>query len=151
MARVFRTAVIEAPVERVFDYRLDVRNLPSYNPSVTNLIPVAERADLDVGARYTFRVRLAPLLHVRCTLTIARIERPRLVEFSISSWIDATEVCVFEPVESGRATRVRFETVIDTPGGWIAPLANTMFVVPFAGAQIDGELARLRSRLSSRG
>jgi hypothetical protein len=140
MGTFAETALISAPVERVFDYRLDVNNLPHYNPDVSDFRACSEGTPT-VGSTYEFRVKVAPWMRARVRLVITRIERPRLIEFEMRTWFRVRELCTFEPVEEGRTTRLRFETRVDTPGGPLAPLLDALFVVPLGRRQVARELA----------
>jgi uncharacterized protein YndB with AHSA1/START domain len=138
MGRFEKIAIIDAPIERVFDYRLDVSNLPAYNPDVSELRALFEGAP-EVGSAYEFRVRIAPLFRAKCRLTIARIERPHVLEFEMQSLMRAREICTFERVEGGK-TRLRFETEVDTPGGPFARLIDAIFVEPIGRSQVSREV-----------
>jgi len=144
VATIVETITIRAPRERVFEYRLDLRNLPDYNPDVVELESLTPGPPRD-GSRYRFRVRLAPSLRVRTTLTISEVDAPARIVFEMRSLLDAREVCTFET--AGDTTRVRFETTVQSPRGLLGAIADRWLVAPSAQRQVRAELARMRERL----
>jgi uncharacterized protein YndB with AHSA1/START domain len=146
MGSFVATTVIDAPIERVFDYRLEVRNLPRYNPDVSELRALFDGPPA-VGSTYELKVKIAPLLRLGCRLRISRIERPHMLEFAMTSLLDAREVCSFESIESGR-TRLRFETHVATPGGPLSGLLDVLFVVPAGRRQVARELELMGALLN---
>ena len=149
------TAFIGAPPERVFDYRLDARNLPLYNPDVSRVelldggpvtagSPVGGPSSADT--RYAFRLRLAPWLHCRCCMRVTRAERPRRIEFAIDSIMDAHELCTFEPAGAGQAgTRLRFSIRVRGTLGPLAPLLRALVLAP----QMRRELRMMKAQIES--
>ena len=131
--------LIRAPCEVVFDYRLELANLPRYNPDVTDLRHEA-------GA-YQFRVRLFPGVRWPCRLTVTEADRPRRIRFAIESMFRAEECCSFEETHQG--TRVRFETKVASPGGPVGKLLDQLFVIPTLRRQLRQELRLMREQLES--
>jgi hypothetical protein len=144
------TRTIAAPIESVFAYRLDLHNLPAYNPDVRDL-RLLRGEPAGEGSIYSFRLRLAPGAWTRAVLTIVAAERPRRLQFRIASLMDAQEVCDFEPVEvDGKAaTRVSFDYNVQTRGGLFAPLIDTVFVNPVMRRQVEREMKLMAARLEA--
>jgi len=144
------TRLIVAPIEVVFAYRLDLENLPAYNPEVRELRAL-RREPGGAGSVYTFRFRVAPLFWSHATLTVIAVDPPTRLEFQIASFINAREICTFAPTESdpARVTRVSFGCIIDTPGGVLAPLLDAVLVVPTMCRQLDRELELMAARLET--
>jgi uncharacterized protein YndB with AHSA1/START domain len=146
MAVVACSTTIRAPREKVFAYRLDVAKLPEYNPDVVDLEAPRDGAPV-VGAVYRFRVRLGPGFAVRTTLTIREVEPPRRLVFDLASLMDAREVCVFE--SDGDRTRVAFETTVQSAGGTLGRIVDSLFVAPSARRQMTRELELMKKRLEA--
>jgi uncharacterized protein YndB with AHSA1/START domain len=138
------STVIRAPRERVFDYRLDLRNLPAYNPDVLGVRALANQPP-GPGASYEFRVRIQPGLRISGTLTIVEVERPLRLTLAVQSIMNAREICTFETVAEG--TRVEFRTIVDTPGGPLRWLVDKLFVLPNTRRQVLRELALMKEKL----
>jgi hypothetical protein len=149
VARFAANTVIEAPCERVFDYRLNLLTLPEYNPGVTGLQQVSGTRGAE-GSLYEFRVRVMGPLSVQVRLTVGKVERPRRIEFLMKSTYPAREVCAFNPVD-GRpaATRVDFEATVDTPAGAIGRFIDAFFVTPNLRRQVSRELTLIKERLEA--
>jgi len=148
MVKYVGTRDIDAPVEAIFDYRLDVRNLPDYNPDVRD-VEVLHAGDAGDGSIFCFRLRIAPGLSTRVTLTVRNVHPPAYLEFDIQSLMNAREVCFFEATERGekRSARIRFEYTVETPGGLLAPLLDAVFVRPSTRRQVERELDLIKQRL----
>jgi hypothetical protein len=150
MGRYVGTRVIAAPIESVFAYRLDLHNLPAYNPDVRDLQLLRGEAEGE-GSVYAFRLRLAPGAWTRAVLTVALAKRPMRLEFHITSLMDAWEVCAFEPAEmSGMAaTKVSFDYTVQTRGGFFAPLLDRIFVNPVMRRQVEREMRLMAAQLEA--
>jgi len=144
------TRMIAAPIESVFAYRLDLHNLPAYNPDVRDL-RLLRGEPAEEGSVYAFRLRLAPGVWTRAVLTVGAAERPKRLQFRIASLMNAREVCDFEPAEvNGRAaTKVSFDYSVQTPGGLFAPLLDTIFVNPVMRRQVEREMKLMAARLEA--
>jgi hypothetical protein len=150
VAHYVATRTIAAPIESVFAYRLDLRNLPAYNPNVRDLRSLRGEPAQE-GSAYAFRLRLAPGAWTRAELSIGLAERPSRLEFLISSLMNAREVCAFEPTEmDGRAaTRVSFDYTVQTRGGFLAPLLDAVFVNPVMRRQVEREMELMAAQLET--
>jgi uncharacterized protein YndB with AHSA1/START domain len=150
MGRYVAERIIHAPIERVFDYRLDVHNLPEYNPNVHDVEVVSKGPTVE-GRTFRFQLRMGPGLWTSVNLTVRNVERPSRLEFCIESLMDAREVCVFESVENGGrgATLIRFEYTVNTRGGFLAPLVDAIFVRPSMRRLVDEELDLIKARLEA--
>ena len=144
MATYTETTEIAAPIERVFEYRLDFTNLPSYNPDVPACAP---RGDTPAGEGcvYDFLLRY-PGRHMRSeVLTVVAAEYPRLIVIELDALMNATETCHFEARGPGR-TFVVFEADVEIPGGRLAPVLEALFVKRAWHRQVSREL-RLMAEL----
>ena len=150
MGRYVGTRTIAAPIESVFEYRLDLHNLPAYNPDVRDL-RLLRGEPAGEGSTYSFRLRLAPGTWTRAVLTVGATERPKRLQFRIASLMNAREICDFEPAEmNGKAaTRVSFDYSVQTRGGPFAPLIDTIFVNPVMRRQVEREMKLMAARLEA--
>lgn len=148
MPHYVATRIIDAPIERVFAYRLDVGNLPAYNPNVAGVEEIGGTSP-DGGRAYRFRLRIGPWIWTRVRLEVCEVERPSRLVFRIRSLMDAREECAFEPVQvAGRhGTLIRFDYTVESRGGRLAPLVDALFVTPRMRAFVERELDLLKSRL----
>lgn len=151
MGRYVGTRTIAAPIESVFAYRLDLRNLPAYNPDVRDLRLLRGEPAAAEGSVYTFRLRLAPGIWTRAVLTVAVAERPMRLEFHIASLMEAREVCAFEPSEANgtESTKVSFDYTVKTRGGFFAPLFDMIFVNPVMRRQVEREMRLMAAQLEA--
>jgi len=152
MARIEERAVIAAPAEEVFDFRLDFgSNLAAYNPSVREVVQVqGDRPG--VGSRYRVRVRLAPGLVTDATLTVTEAERPTCVADLAESFVGAHETVRFESCvlpDGGTGTEVRF-VVTTTPTGLLGRALDAVLLPALTRRQVRTELHRMRTELESR-
>jgi uncharacterized protein YndB with AHSA1/START domain len=99
---------IGAPIEAVYEYRLDFTRLSDYNPNVSNLRRTDGGSDLGVGAEYFFDVSIEEMggAAMPQTLKVIEAESPTRIVFEVGPWY-AREICTFEP-ESGGGTHVVF-------------------------------------------
>ena len=92
---------IGAPVETVYDYRIDFTNLPTYNPNVSNL----RRIETDAIAEYRFDLTLPGMTEgIESPLRVVKADRPHLFEYDTGPGFMAHGDCAFEPAPGG--TRV---------------------------------------------
>ena len=152
MARIEERAVIAAPPEEVFDFRLDFRsNLAACNPSVREVVQVqGDRPG--VGSRYRVRVRLAPGFATEATLTVTDAERPTCVADLAESFVGAHETVRFEPcvlADGGTGTEVRF-VVTTAPTGFLGRALDAVLLPALTRRQVRTELRRMRAELESR-
>lgn len=105
---------IAAPIEKVFDYRLDYTNLPEYNPNVANVRREDGGSEPGVGAHYVFDLSLPGMGTVEAFLKVLEVERPaRIAQDTGSGGMAVRELCTFEETRGG--ARVEFEVRMDLP------------------------------------
>jgi uncharacterized protein YndB with AHSA1/START domain len=134
---------IEAPIERVYEYRLDFTNLPDYNPGVSNFRQVAGDRP-GAGAEYLFDLVLiegAPPMETPIRVLDARA--PELVVFDTGPGYIARETCTFAP--AGDGTRAEFAYVVTIPGE--VDEATIKMVVDTGSAQARTELELMKKNL----
>ena len=142
--RVERSIVIARPPAEVFAYISDVRNDPSWHTDVQEVRSSTE--DVRVGT--VFDVRVKPSMGVsKGTMTVARLEPGRLVEFRGDMGKMAptvTNIC--DP--DGAGTRVVRRVELEPPGAMrlMSPLIARMI-----GKSNEGFLANLKRVMESPG
>jgi uncharacterized membrane protein len=112
--RAAETAEIAAPIERVYGYRLDFTNLPSYNPNVTNLRRVDAGSEPGAGAEYLFDLALPGIEPMESPLRVIEAVAPTRIVFETGPGYMAREVCVF--TSKGDVTHAEFELTLTMPG-----------------------------------
>jgi len=122
--RVERQISIARSPDEVFRHISDVRNDPSWH---TDVLEVRSSTDV-VGVGTVFSVKVKPQMGVsEGTMTVSRLEPPRLVEFAgRMGRMDPTVTNLCEPDERG--TRVTRRVEIEPPGAMrlMAPLMKVM-------------------------
>jgi uncharacterized membrane protein len=120
-------ALIDVPSASVFAYRLDFeKNLPGYNPNVSNVRRRDGRTELGADALYEFDVSMPEMGGtLPATLRVLEVDKDkRIVNETASGVFTAREVVTFTP--NGGATLVRFEVSVAFPDDMaaVAPLAE---------------------------
>ena len=150
MAEFQEIATICAPVEKVFEYRLNVKTLPEYNPDVTDLVALQDEPA--EGAVYEFKVKAGGGVSLKTKLTIERIDREAYeLVFVMDSLMNARELVKFTAIEENGepATRIEFNMKVLTPGGPLAPLLDKLFVIKSARTQVLQELRLMKKNLEA--
>jgi len=141
--RIERSISIGRAPGEVFSFISDVRNDPAWH---TDVLEVHSSTD-DVAVGTVFDVRVKPSMGVsEGTMTVARYEPPRLVEFrGRMGKMAPTVTNICEP--EGEGTRVTRRVDLEPPGVMraMSPLIKRMI-----GKSNDGFLANLRRLLESR-
>jgi hypothetical protein len=94
---------IEAPIEAIFDHRLDFVKLADYNENVTNIRLVTEGKNrIGEGAKYLFDLRLPGWDPMEAFLNVVEVERPnRIVTDTGTKALAGREVNTFEKLPDG--------------------------------------------------
>ena len=120
-------AVVEAPPETAYAYRLDFgKTLPEYNPNVSNMRRTHGGDEAGTAGTYEFDVTMPEMggtlptkLHV-----VEANEPARIVNETQSGVFTAREDVTFTRTEGG--TRVRFDVTVSFPDDMaaVAPIAE---------------------------
>lgn len=138
---------VEAPVEAVYAYRLDLRHLADYNPNVSNLSPTDPGDESGEGSVYTFDVAIEGIGTVPTTLRIVAADPPARIENEMSAGLVAREVCTFAP--RGEGTHVAFEVAVEVPDDLDGP--GRAFIEASGRAQVRLELEGIKRALEGSG
>lgn len=140
MLKLERTVTIAAPVERVFDYVTDPRNLPEIWPS---LIEVKDVRDLpNGGKRFAFTYKMAGFRFEGISEPTEYV-RPEHVYIKLTGGIDGTFQWKYTPV--GKETRINLTVTYTIPGALLGKLAE-----PFIARQNEHEMELLLNSLKLR-
>jgi carbon monoxide dehydrogenase subunit G len=135
--KVERQISIQRPPSEVFSYISDIRNDPSWH---TDVLEVSSSTE-EVGVGTKFTVKLKPSMGVSGgTMTVARLEPGRLVEFQGQiGKMTPTVTNMCEP--EGQGTRVTRRVEMTPPGMMrlMTPMMKRMI-----GKANDGFLANLK-------
>ena len=95
--------IIRAPIEAIFDYRLDFARMADYNANVTNIRLTKEGTDrIGAGAGYLFDLQLPGWDPMEGFLEVVEVERPvRIVTRTGAIDLAGREVNSFEPLDDG--------------------------------------------------
>lgn len=105
MPRITGNIMIDRPVEEVFDFVLDERNEPLYNPELLRSEKLTD-GPVGVGTRFHASHRQGRGA-VNMTVEVTRCERPhRMASKTTMAWSDVHGELTFEPV--GDSTRMRW-------------------------------------------
>ncbi len=106
---------IDAPVEDVFDYRLDFVKLADYNPNVTNIRKTEGPADLGAGTKYVFDLNLPGWDPMEAFLNVLEVDKPdTIVTDTGTPALAGREVNTFEVLPNG-STRLTITFTILLP------------------------------------
>lgn len=107
MVEVRREVDIEQPIEVVFDFLADGTNNPRWQPHVVETILAGQQQG--AGDRYRQSVRHPLGFKVSADYRVTEFERPRLLQFEVTSGGPIRPTGVYELIVVGPArTRVRF-------------------------------------------
>ena len=124
MAKVEKAITIDAPVEKVFDYLVEVTNLPEIWPSMAEVKDV-ER--LPNGAsNFGWVYKMAGVRFEGTTETIEFIPNQRTVTKN-KSGIEGTITFTFQP-EAGGGAKITFEAEYTVPIPLLGKLAEAVII-----------------------
>src|SRR5215208_2748600 len=139
------TVIIERPVEEVFEFVVDLSNIPSTDPSVQSVEKTSE-GPIDAGSTFRMRQKAPPLGKVReASVRYTAVEPNRKIEFeAMVGPISPTASLTFEQANGG--TRVTFRGEPNPVG----PLKVISPLISYQGQRMwERRLARLKSTLEA--
>ncbi|MCC7165637.1 MAG: SRPBCC family protein [Anaerolineae bacterium] len=142
MAKIDRTILINAPVEKVFDYLLQPTNLPEIWPSLIEVKDVKQTPQ-HVGDTFNWAYKMAGMRFEGETKTQEYVANKRIVTKGTGS-IPSTFVYTFER-ENGH-TRFHEEVEYTIPGQLLGKLSER-FVLKVNEDDTDAFLANLKARM----
>jgi uncharacterized protein YndB with AHSA1/START domain len=112
MAKLTKSIVINAPVEKVFDYMDDPTHLPEIWPSLAEVSDVGRLPN--GGATYKFIYKISGLRLNGYSEDTEYIKNVRTVS-KTSGGVDSLATVVFDPVDQGTRVTITNEYVIPVP------------------------------------
>lgn len=112
MAKIERSILINAPVEKVFEYHSDPRNSPEYWPSFIEVKDIEELPD--GGAKYSWVYKMAGIRLTGSTSTI-EFEENKLLSVKSEGGIDSTFTYTYEPEGDGTRLGLAVEYIVPVP------------------------------------
>jgi len=139
------TVIIERPVEEVFEFVLDLTNIPSTDPSVRSVEKISD-GPIEAGSTFMMRQEAPPVGKVReATVRYTVVEPNRNIEFeAMVGPITPTARLTFEQANGGTKVTFRGEPNPVGPLKIISPL------IRYQGQRMwDKRLAGLKSTLEA--
>ncbi len=143
MAKITREILINAPVEKVFEYHSNPMNQPEYWPS---MLEVKDVEELPEGRRkYSWVYKMAGIRLEGTTETTEFVENERIVTKSTGG-VDSTFVYEYKP--EGEGTRLAMEVEYTVPVPVLGKLAEA-FILKANEREADTVLGNLKDRLEA--
>ena len=143
MARVKKTIIINAPVEKVFGYAEEPTNLPEFWPSLVEVKGV-ERLP-NGGTKFGWVYKMAGMRFEGTSETIEYIANQRTVSEN-KGGIESTIIWTYEPEDGG--TRVTFDAEYTVPIPVLGKLAESL-IVKQNEREAETLLANLKDRVEA--
>jgi len=141
MAKLTKTIVINAPVEKIFDYLDDPYNLPGIWPGLTEVSDVGRLPNGGVCYKYVYTI--AGIRVEGYSEDTEHIQNVRTVSKS-SGGVDSVATVNFEPVDSGTSVTVITEYAVPLP--ILGKLAEAM-IVKLSEQDAEALLANLKKKM----
>jgi uncharacterized membrane protein len=143
MAKVTRMVIINAPVEKVFEFMNYPGNLPEIWPS---MVEVKDIKPAQVGSyNFSWVYKMAGLRFEGASDTTEFVANQRIVTKSTKG-ISSTFVWQYEPNDGGTKLTVEVEYVVPVP--LLGKLAES-FIVKQNEHEADAMLANLKARMEA--
>ncbi len=143
MAKVEKTIIINAPVEKVFDYIDQPTNLPEIWPSLMEIKDVQTLPNGGHTDRWVYK--MAGMRFEGTTEGIEHVTNQRIVS-KTKGGVESTQTWVFQPEAGG--TKVTFEVEYNIPIPVLGKLAEAI-VVKMNDREGDSILANLKTRMEA--
>lgn len=147
LAKIEHVTRLKAPVDDVFAYIADFRNIKDYNPSI---LQVKRLSDGPAAKGHRYELTLSMFgRKLRPVLTITEIRENELIETRLDAFIPANEKRIFK--QDGNETDFFF--TIEFSSGWpfVGSLVDIILVRLFARRQADTEVRLLEKHFNLEG
>jgi uncharacterized membrane protein len=141
MAKLSKSILINAPVEKIFDYMNDPTNMPEIWPSMVEVSNVKELPN--GGVCFNFVYKMAGVRLEGVSEDTEWVRNQRTVSKS-SGGIDAVATLIYEPTEAG--TRVTVEDEYRVPIPVVGKLAESV-ITRMNEHEAEVLLANLKTRM----
>ena len=143
MAKITRDILINAPVEKVFEYASNPLNQPEYWPSMLEVKDIEEQPG--GGRNYNWVYKMAGIRLNGSTETTEFVENERIVTKS-SGGVESTFTYTYKP--EGEGTRLTMELEYVVPVPVIGKLAEG-FILKTNEREADTVMGNLKDRLEA--
>jgi uncharacterized membrane protein len=143
MVKFTQTSVINAPVEKLFDYMDDPNNLPLIWPNLVSVSDVGRMPN--GGARFKYVYAMAGIRSESLSEDIEYVQNVRTVTKS-SGGVDSTATVEYEPVEAGTRVTISNEFVVPVP--LVGKLAESV-IAKMAEQDAQALLVNLKTRMEA--
>ncbi len=143
MAKITREILINAPVEKVFEYHSNPMNQPEYWPSMLEVKDIEEQPG--GGRNYNWVYKMAGIRLNGSTETTEFVENERIVTKS-SGGVESTFTYTYKP--EGEGTRLTMELEYVVPVPVIGKLAEG-FILKTNEREADTVMGNLKDRLEA--
>jgi uncharacterized membrane protein len=146
MVRFDRSAVINVPIERVFDYMAEPNNFPEWDESIVENKDRTE-GPVRVGTSWTQVYRImGKNLEIRRTVT--EYERPHKIVWEAAMRGTKTSgACTFE--STGGGTKMILETELNLPGWFLGQFVDTLLLERYLNRLVAHNIATIKALLES--
>ena len=143
MAKITRDILINAPVEKVFEYHSNPLNFPEIWPS---MLEVKDLEELPEGGRnFNWVYKMAGIRLEGSSQTTEYVENERIATKS-SGGVESTFLYTYKP--EGEGTRMTVEVEYTVPVPVLGKLAEA-FIIKVNEREADTLLANLKDRLEA--
>ena len=143
MAKITRDILINAPVEKVFEYASNPVNQPEYWPSMLEVKDIEEQPG--GGRNYNWVYKMSGIRLQGSTETTEFVENERIATKS-SGGVESTFVYEYKP--EGEGTRVTIEVEYVVPVPVLGKLAEA-FILKVNEREADTVMGNLKDRLEA--
>ncbi len=144
MAKIEKSIIIDAPVEKVFEFMVDPANLPEIWPSLVEVKDVKQTPE-GVGSSYRWVYKMAGMRFEGETETIEYVPNQKVV-VKDKGGIEATRTVTFQPENGGTKYTTSAEYTVPIP--LLGKLAEA-FILRQNEHEADMVLANLKDRMES--
>ncbi len=143
MAKITREILINAPVEKVFEYHSNPMNQPEYWPSMLEVKDIEEQPG--GGWNYNWVYKMSGIRLHGSTETTEFVENERIATKS-SGGVESTFVYEYKP--EGEGTRLTMEAEYVVPVPVLGKLAEA-FILKANDREADTVMGNLKDRLEA--
>jgi len=142
MAKIRKSIIINAPIDKVFDYVSDSRNLPEIWPSLQEIRNFKRLRDGKITDSWTYKMAG---IRLKGTTTTQYVENVEVISRT-KGGVKSIQIWTFKPVDGGTKVTVDVEYTIPIP--ILGKLAEKI-VVMMNEHEGDVVMANLKSRMEA--
>jgi uncharacterized membrane protein len=111
MAKVKRSVLVDAPVEKVYNYLVDYKNQPDWIPST---VEVWDASEPGVGQTFKWKYKMAGIL-IEGETTMTELVPNKRIGFKTSGAVASEWLMVIDAKEGGTEVELNIEYTIPVP------------------------------------